>query len=32
MSRRVPLQPGEAVYARGGQMACHHIIHTVGPD
>ena len=32
MSRRVPLQPGEAVYTRGGQMACHYIIHTVGPD
>ena len=32
MSRRVPLQPGEAVYTRGGRMACHYIIHTVGPD
>ena len=30
--RNVPLQPGEAVYTRGGQMACHYIIHTVGPD
>ena len=33
MSHRiVPLQPGEAVYTRGGQMASHYIIHTVGPD
>ena len=30
--RNVPLQPGEAVYTHGGQMACHYIIHTVGPD
>ena len=30
--RNVPLQPGEAVYTRGGQMASHYIIHTVGPD
>ena len=30
--RNVPLQPGEAVYTGSGQMACHYIIHTVGPD
>ncbi|XP_027046314.1 uncharacterized protein LOC113674039 [Pocillopora damicornis] len=30
--RNVPLQPGEAVYTGSGKMACHYIIHTVGPD
>ena len=30
--RNFPLQPGEAVCTRGGKMACHYIIHTVGPN
>ena len=30
--RNVPLQPSEAVFTRGGQLACRNIIHTVGPD
>ncbi|PFX14656.1 E3 ubiquitin-protein ligase DTX3L [Stylophora pistillata] len=30
--RQFPLQPGEAVYTRSGHLACHYVIHTVGPD